>query len=116
MVSDFPPYFDLAHPFPSHCYPKYILKTHSVYTWSSGVIGVHLALVFCNFQLSPSPNNATLEAIYSKSTLKIFSQQLIGSCFVFTFLGGTPTSICHFFHPSVRLLHTISQEPYIIRS
>ena len=38
------------------------------------------------------------------------------------FLGGTPTSICHFFHLSVhpsirlsvRLLRTISQELYII--
>ena len=32
------------------------------------------------------------------------------------FLGGAPTSICHFLsvHPFVRTLHTISQEPYIM--
>ena len=29
-------------------------------------------------------------------------------------LGGCPTSICHFFNPSICLSCTISQEPYII--
>ena len=32
------------------------------------------------------------------------------------FLGGASTSICHFFRPSVRPMHTISLEPYIIWS
>ena len=35
---------------------------------------------------------------------------------IFCFLGGAPTSICHFFRPSVPLLRTISQELYIISS
>ena len=30
------------------------------------------------------------------------------------FLGEPPTSLCHFFCPSVCLSHTISQELYII--
>ena len=32
------------------------------------------------------------------------------------FLGGAPTSICYFFCPSVCLLHTLFQEPYIMWS
>ena len=30
------------------------------------------------------------------------------------YLSWAPTSICHFFHPSVCPSHIISQEPYII--
>ena len=36
--------------------------------------------------------------------------------FMAFFLGGPPTSIYHFFCPSVQMSHTISQEPYIIWS
>ena len=35
-------------------------------------------------------------------------------CFEKLFLGGAPTSICHFFCPSICLSHSISQKPYII--
>ena len=37
-------------------------------------------------------------------------------CMLSLLLGGAPTSICHFFRPSVRPSCAISQEPYIMSS
>ena len=55
-----------------------------------------------------------------KPHLVEFSQTLIASfpslIKQVLFLGGAPTSICHFFHPSVRTSYTISQKQYIIES
>ena len=44
----------------------------------------------------------------------VFSSQYFPIFFIM--LGGAPTSICHFFHLSICLLHTISQEPCVIWS
>ena len=81
----------------SHISPEYLPVHTSLYFYSAVVV----VLWLCYMILS-----VLNELFYS-----IFLESIFNDVY---FLGGAPTSICHFFCLSIGLSCTISQEPYII--